>query len=702
EEPDPGLGNGGLGRLAACYVDAMAHLGINGNGNGIHYRYGMFKQAIVNGVQVELPDNWLEKRYLWERRNSHDEVVVKFGGHVNRHEKDGSVWYTHDDAELVRAIPYDVPVVGYGGSNVNNLRLWEAEPYQEKFDMEAFNRGDYANAIKQRSEVESITYMLYPSDEADPGKVLRLKQEYMFVAAGVKTIVRSFKSNYGNAWKKFPKLNAIQTNDTHPALCGPELLRILIDEEGLDWDKAWDIMINTISYTNHTILPEALEIWGIEMFRALLPRVYMFIEEIDRRYRESFDLDKPGSADLLRDTSILWDGKVRMANLSVICGHNVNGVSAIHTEILKDKVLDSFYKLAPKKFSNKTNGVSHRRFLVESNRPLAKLITEAIGPKWIENAAELKKLEKFVDDASFMNEYSEVKKLSKLKLTEYMKNEHDIEMNPNMIFDVQVKRFHAYKRQLLNIFKVMHLYAELKLKPDLDIEPTTFIYAGKAAQSYEFAKDTIRLIISIANIINEDKDVKDKLQVVFVPNFGVSNAQLIYPSADISEQISTTGMEASGTGNMKFMMNGAVTLGTLDGANIEIKEQVGDDNIVIFGMTARECQELTDSHTYNAFEMYESDWRLRRLIDSLQSIELTGKYVSFNTVYDHLMHGNDEYFVLKDFDSYVKAWEKINKMCASGNDFYRMSLLNVANSGYFSADRSIREYAKDIWHCYCK
>ncbi|MBR2098998.1 MAG: glycogen/starch/alpha-glucan phosphorylase, partial [Firmicutes bacterium] len=553
-ERDPGLGNGGLGRLAACFVDSLASLGYAACGQGIRYRFGLFQQRIEGGVQVEDPDNWLEGGYPWESRHPESAVVVRFGGTVERQYEEDGTRFLWKEGERILAMPYDVPIVGYGGETVNTLRLWSAEPCEENFDMDAFNRGDYAGAIKHRADVEAITSILYPNDNASPGKVLRLKQEYMFVCAGIADIVKTFKKDHGSDWARFPELVAIHTNDTHPSLCAPELLRVLIDEEGLNWDQAWDIVTRSISYTNHTILPEALEKWPIDTFRSLLPRVYDFVEEIDRRYRESFPKDFDHWQDLLKNTAILWDGQVRTANLSVIAGHSVNGVAALHTEILKNSVLKEFYTLTPEKFNNKTNGIAHRRFLAQANHTYRNLITETIGDGWMKDASQLAQLKESANDPEFLSRAYASKRSNKVNLARYIRQTTGITVDPDSIFDVQVKRFHGYKRQLLNIFKVMDLYNHILEDSNFVVHPSTFIFSGKAAQGYDFAKDVIRLINSVADVVNGDPNVRDRIKVVFVPNFSVSNAQLIYPAADISEQISTAGMEASGTGNMKFMM----------------------------------------------------------------------------------------------------------------------------------------------------
>ena len=699
QEVDAGLGNGGLGRLAACFIDSLASLGYIGQGNGIRYRYGLFSQRIVNGCQVEDPDNWLEDGYPWEIERPEEAVRVRFGGTVVHKYSGNSMSYEWTGGEEILAVPYDVPIVGYGGQTVNNLRLWSAEPAKQNFDMDAFNRGDYAGAMKFRSDVEAITSVLYPNDNADPGKVLRLKQEYMFVAAGLKSILRYYKREYGkHAWKRFPELIAIHTNDTHPALCAPELLRLLIDEEGLDWDTAWEIVTKSISYTNHTILPEALEKWPIDMFQRLLPRVYDFVEEIDRRYRESFARNRVNNQELLMNTAILWGGQVRMANLSVIAGHAVNGVAALHTEILKADVLKDFYALTPEKFNNKTNGVTHRRFLAQANPTYAALITEAIGDRWYTDAMELARLKDFENDPVFLEKAARSKAKNKQALARYIKDTTGIIVDTDSIFDIQVKRFHAYKRQLLNLFKIMDLYNHILEDPNFDVKPTTFIFAGKAAQGYEFAKNTIRLVCSVADVINSDPRVRGRIRVVFVPNFSVSNGQLIYPAADISEQISTAGMEASGTGCMKFMMNGALTLGTLDGANVEIVEQVGMENAEIFGLKTEEIAELKRSWSYFARGEVDANPRLRRVMDQLTDGTYAKLSGGFDSVYSNLMNSNDEFYVLKDFQPYVDAWHRLENLHADKNAWYKKSVHNTACSGIFSSDRTIREYAQEVWN----
>lgn len=698
EEKDPGLGNGGLGRLAACFMDSMASLGMHGYGNGIRYRFGLFKQTIKDGCQVEVADDWMEKGYPWETRKIEDAVVVKFGGRVVRHEENGEFWFSWDDADKILAVPYDVPIVGYGGKNVTIIRLWAAEPLKEDFDMDAFNHGDYAKAMKFQSDIEAISTLLYPDDTDGSGKVLRLKQEYMFVAAGLRNIVDSYKKRYGNdKWMEFGDHMSIHTNDTHPALCAPELLRILIDEEKVDWDTAWHAVNTSISYTNHTVLPEAMETWPISLIESLIPRVYNFIEEINRRYREDFPRDKENAQQLIANTAILWDGKVRMANLSIIAGHSVNGVAKLHTEILKRDTIKDFYAVSPEKFNNKTNGISHRRFLLESNPKLAELITDAIGNGWITEPSKLSELERMETDDIFLADLERVKKANKERLARYIKDTSGVIVDPSSIFDIQVKRFHAYKRQLLNVFKVIYYYNMFKNDPHFDMAPATYIFAGKAAQGYAFAKDVIRFVNSVADVVNKDPATKDRIKVAFVENFAVSNAQIIYPAAEISEQISTAGLEASGTGNMKFMMNGAITLGTLDGANVEIAELVGDDNIKIFGKKAEEIEALRASGSYDLIKEIRSNDRIVKIIDQLKDGTFAGLSGGFDSIYNELIHKNDEFFVIADFMSYIKAYEELTTDYKNSNKWNKVSLHNIAKSGYFSSDRTIREYADEIW-----
>ena len=703
QEVDPGLGNGGLGRLAACFLDSMAHEGIAGYGNGMRYRYGLFRQYIEGGRQVERTDNWLANGFPWETRKDGSSVLVRFGGQVVRHEENGHFWFTQEGGEIVRAVPYDVPIVGFGGKVVNKLRLWSAEPYTEDFDLDAFNAGDYARANKFRSDVEAISTILYPNDAGEHGRMLRMKQEYLFVSAGLQTILRTYEREFGQDWENLGKRVSIHTNDTHPAMCGPELMRILVDEKGVDFDLAYKICRETISFTNHTVMPEALEKWPINTFRNLLPRLYMFIDEIDRRYRDNLATHlSPNDGNwtsVLEKTAILWDGQVRMANLSIIFSHSINGVSALHTQILKDTVFHEFYEMMPHRFNNKTNGVTHRRFLCEANPSYSKLITEAIGDGWLDDAMELEKLVPFEQDASFLEGMEAAKKADKERLAAYVKEASGVVLDTNMVFDVQVKRFHAYKRQLLNVFKVLDVYNRILADPSYSPRPTAFIFSGKAAQSYTFAKEVIRLINSVADVINSDERVNGKIKVAFVPNFAVSNAQLIYSAAEISEQISVAGAEASGTSNMKLMMNAAITLGTFDGANIEISELVGPENIKIFGLHADEVDALRASGRYYAWDMYNGDRdHLGRIVDMLTDGSLARLSGNFDSIHDYLMVDNDPDLVMRDFHSYVQAWNELTEFYGDRAAWNKVALHNTAKAGYFSSDRTIREYMADIWH----
>ena len=699
QEPDPALGNGGLGRLAACFLDSMAAEGIAGYGNGMRYRYGLFKQEIVNGSQVEATDEWLTHGYPWEVRRQDKAVTIKFGGRVEGFEENGRTFYRTVDTQDILAVPYDIPVVGYAGETVNKLRVWAAEPVEEHFDLEAFNRGDYALADAERAEAEAISAILYPNDAGEHGRLLRLKQEYLFVSAGIYSLLDTFEKEHGENWELLPQFVAIHTNDTHPAMCGPELMRILIDEKKLEWDDAWNIVTQVVSYTNHTILPEALEKWPIGTFSKLLPRVYQIIDEISRRWHESFDTTQEGWQERLRQTAILWDGEIRMANLSVICSHSVNGVAKIHSDIIKNIVLKDFYAITPEKFNNKTNGISHRRFFAEANPTYAKLVTEAIGDGWLKDAFELEKLKEFQNDTEFLKAVGASKRANKERLAAYVKAETGLVIDPNTVFDVQVKRFHAYKRQLMNIMKVMDIYNRRIADPNFHVTPTTFIFSGKAASSYTFAKETIRLINSVAEVINNDPRVNEVMKVCFIPNFRVSNAQLIYPAAEISEQISTAGKEASGTSNMKLMMNGAITLGTLDGANIEIADLAGRENEAIFGLTAPEVEQLWASNSYFAWDTLNGDReRLGCVMDELKDNTFAGLSGNFESIYNELMNNNDPDLVMADFRSYVDEWEKLTGSYGDQETWNRKALLNTASSGWFSSDRTIREYRDEIWH----
>lgn len=698
-EADPGLGNGGLGRLAACFMDSIAALNINGDGMGLRYRFGLFKQKIENGYQIELPDAWMDDGHPWGRKRASDSIVVKFGGKVEREYKDGEMEYHYVGYDCIKAVPYDVPLIGFGGKTVNTLHLWDAQPVHDNIDMDAFNRGEYSEAMKDKCDIQAITSILYPNDNNGIGRKLRLKQEYFLVAAGIGHIIRDYKSRYGSdAWGDFPNKVAIHINDTHPTMCIPELMRALMDDENLEWDEAWDITTRTISFTNHTVLPEALEKWDIQHFSELLPRIYMIIEEINRRWEDSIPQGMDQDMYVVkRHTSVLWDGEIRMANLSVIGSHSVNGVSALHSDILTNSVFKDFYTINPEKFNNKTNGISHRRFLIQSNPSLTKLINEYIGTEWQSDFNQIDKLKVYENDLEFLNKLINAKRENKVRIAKYIKDHMDIEVDPDSVFDVQVKRMHAYKRQILNGFKILNLYNILKENPEYPINNYTFIIAGKAAQGYAFAKSSIKFINSLADMINSDPVVNKKIKVVFIENFCVSNAQLIYPAADISEQISTAGKEASGTGNMKFMINGAVTLGTMDGANVEINDLVGPDNISIFGYSSDETENFYRYGGYNAVQKSNQDPRLQKMLGQLVDGTFSASGCKFWDIYDSLLKQNDEYFVLGDFDSYFNAWLELDRAYSDRMKWGKMSLANIANSAFFSSDRTIREYADDIW-----
>jgi starch phosphorylase len=690
-EKDQGLGNGGLGRLAACFLDSMAALAIPGHGCGIRYNYGLFEQKIINGYQVEFPDRWLSNRNVWEVKKEDKSVEVHFGGEVitenNR--------YKLINTNPVLAVPYDTPIVGYHNETVNTLRLWSAQAINKGFDYSTFSRGEYMDAFKKKYDVESISQVLYPNDSYDEGKILRLKQEYFFVSAGIQGIMRSFKK-LNKPVEKFYDYISIHINDTHPSMAIPELMRLLMDVEGLGWDEAWSIVEKTCSYTNHTILSEALERWPVGIFQKLLPRIYMIIEEINKRF--CLDLieryQKPQH--IVTDMAIIGNDEIRMAHLAIVGSHSVNGVARLHTEILKNKELKNFYVISPQKFNNKTNGITHRRWLINSNPELSNVITDYIGDYWIRDPQRLRELMKYAEDETFQDAIHDVKQKNKQALADYIKEHNQITVNPNSIFDVHAKRLHEYKRQTLNILHIMHLYNELLDNPDMDFVPRTFIFAAKAAPSYYIAKQTIKLINTVADLVNNDTRIKDKLKVVFLENYGVSLAELLMPAADISEQISTTTKEASGTGNMKFMMNGAITIATLDGANVEIHEQVGDDNIVLFGLTEEEVYDLYESHDYNTFEIIENDPRLKKVLNQLINGFLGVDTEEFQIIYDSLVY-NDEYFVLKDFDSYAAAQKRIGQYYMDEDIWMKMAITNIAHSGVFSSDKTIQEYASGIW-----
>ena len=695
-EHDQGLGNGGLGRLAACFLDSMASLNIPGNGCGIRYKYGFFEQKIVEGKQVEVSDDWLKEGNAWETRKANKAEIVKFGGEVKVDYINNNLTFTHVNYEPVLAVPYDTPIVGYKNDVVNTLRLWSAEAVSNEFDFSSFSRGDFLQAIEYKNSVESISQVLYPEDSFYKGKILRLKQEYFFVSAGVQSIVRHFKKHGGRVDELDEKI-AIHINDTHPTLAIPELMRILVDEEDLPWEVAWRVTTNTISYTNHTILAEALEKWPIDMFKSLLPRIYMIVEEINRRYCEELWNKFQGQWKKISDMSILADGQVRMAHLAIVGSHSVNGVAKLHTEILKKKEMSNFYYMYPNKFNNKTNGITHRRWLLKSNPELTDLLKDTIGTSFIKHPIDLCNFKEYLDDKSVLEKLDKIKYRNKENLSQIILDKQGIKVNPNSIFDVQVKRIHAYKRQLLNCLRIMDLYTSLVENPNLDIEPRTFIFGGKAAPGYYLAKSTIELINSVAKTVNNDSRIKDKIKVVFMENYNVSLAERIIPAADISEQISTTTKEASGTSNMKFMMNGAVTVATLDGANIEIRDEVTDDNIVIFGLTADEVLNYYNNGGYSSAAIYNNDSRIKRVVDSL----IDGSYNSdkdrFRSIYESLINLNDEFFVLKDFYSYLEAQDKINSLYKDKMNWQRMCGVNIAHSGIFSSDRTIEQYATGIW-----
>ena len=697
EEADPGLGNGGLGRLAACFMDSLASIGINAMGMGLRYRFGLFKQKIINGEQVELPDNWLLNAYTFEDRRNDRVQMVRIGGTVDKEWVDGHFKFHYRDYREVRAIPYDIPIVGWNGEHINTLRLWYATPKDEKFDLDAFNNGDYSKAVNHRNEIEAITTILYPDDRNPVGKRLRLEQEYVLVSAGIQDIVRRFIKGYGiDNWSLFPEKVAIHINDTHPTMCIPELIRVLIDDNGLSWDRAYDITVSTIAYTNHTVMPEALEKWPIDLMQKVVPRIYMIIDEINRRFFEKLDNDAGGHVERTVNNSILFDGMVNMPVLSVICSHHVNGVAAIHSEIIKKETLNELYKLMPEKFCNKTNGVSHRRFLLSANEGLTALLTKKIGDGFKRDACKLEEFLKFKEDEEVLEELSKIKYKNKILLAKYIKKHNDIDVDPNSIFDVQVKRIHAYKRQLLFMFKMLNTYNEIKNGNLKDVYPQTFIMAGKAAGSYSFAKKTIKLCNTIADLINNDQQVNKILKVKFIENFCVTNGEIIYPAADISEQISLAGKEASGTGNMKFMFNGAVTLGTMDGANVEIYNLVGDDNIKIFGLREDEVQRVRQNGYYPS-KIADNDYRLDHIRSQLlEKIDKNNK-VNFIDIYDELFKNGDQYMVIKDFDDYIMKSDELIDIYKDKKRYNQMSLINIAKSGYFSSDRTIKEYYDEIW-----
>ncbi|MDR4935815.1 glycogen/starch/alpha-glucan phosphorylase [Rossellomorea marisflavi] len=686
-EQDAALGNGGLGRLAACFLDSMASMDLPGHGYGIRYKHGLFEQKIVNGYQMELPEQWLRHGYVWEVRKPDLMMQIPFWGRIESSEKDGVTSFRHVDAEIVAAVPYDLPVVGYGTTTVNTLRLWNAEPY-------AYKAG--RDMMKYKRDTEAITEFLYPDDTQDEGKVLRLKQQYFLVSASIRTILESYLSRHGDLANLHEHV-AIHINDTHPVLAIPEMMRVLIDEYGMDWDSAWGVTTKTFAYTNHTTLSEALERWPVRIFQPLLPRIYMIVDEINERFcRDLWDA-YPGEWGRIEGMAIIAHGEVKMAHLAIAGSHSVNGVAKIHTDILKEREMNLFYQYFPGKFNSKTNGITHRRWLLNSNPPLASLIQSAIGDAWIKDPSRLTELESFTADSTFLADLHKAKQLNKKRLADRILQTNGIVVDPDSIFDIQIKRLHAYKRQLLNILHILHLFNRCQENPDADIPPRTFIFGAKASPGYYYAKKIIKLIHSVADLVNDHPAVKGRIKVVFLENYRVSLAEEIIPAADVSQQISTASKEASGTGNMKFMMNGALTLGTLDGANIEIQEQVGDENIFIFGLKAEEVMKQQQDGSYYSMEYYHHDERIKKMLDQLIDGSLPDAGDHFETIYDSLLAENDEFFVLRDFDSYAKAHEKVASAYRDQESWLRMSLINIARSGYFSSDRTIAEYAREIW-----
>ena len=700
QEPDAALGNGGLGRLAACFLDSLSTLGYPAYGCGIRYRYGMFAQKIENGYQNEIPDDWLRDGNPFEIKRPEYAVEVKFGGYVRSYVDDkGRDNFVQEGYQSVRAVPYDLPVVGYGNNVVNTLRIWDAEPIQ-KFNLDSFDKGDYHKAVEQENLAKTICEVLYPCDDHYAGKELRLKQQYFFVSASVQRAVAKYKETHDDVRKLYEKI-CFQLNDTHPTVTVAELMRILMDEEKLTWDEAWEVTNKACAYTNHTIMAEALEKWPIELFSRLLPRIYQIVEEINRRFVEQVKQLYPGNQDKIAKMAIIYDGQVKMANLAIVAGFSVNGVAALHTEILEKQELKDFYEMMPEKFNNKTNGITQRRFLLHGNPLLADWVTRKIGDEWITDLSQIKKLAVYADDELSRQEFMQIKYQNKLRLAAYIKEHNGVDVDPRSIFDVQVKRLHEYKRQLLNILHVMYLYNQIKAHPDMDFYPRTFIFGAKAAAGYRRAKLTIKLINNVANVINNDKSIDGKIKVVFIENYRVSNAEIIFAAADVSEQISTASKEASGTGNMKFMLNGAMTLGTMDGANVEIVKEVGDENAVIFGLTAEEVIKYQNEGGYNPQDIFNNDQEIRQVLMQL----INGFYSPedpelFRDIYNSLLYDAkpDVYFILKDFRSYADAQKKIEEKYRDSEGWARSVMLNTACSGKFSSDRTIEEYVRDIWH----
>ena len=707
QEPDAALGNGGLGRLAACFLDSLATLGYPAYGCGIRYRYGMFKQKIENGFQVEVPDNWLKNGNPFELRRPEYAKVVKFGGRVvMTADEYGRAKFVQQDYTAVRAVPFDLPIVGYGNGIVNTLRIWDAEP-MEVFQLDSFDKGEYAKAVEQENLARNIVEVLYPNDNHYAGKELRLKQQYFFISASVQEAVEKFMRKH-NDIHQFPEKVTFQLNDTHPTVAVPELMRILLDDYGLGWDEAWDITTRTCAYTNHTIMAEALEKWPIDLFSRLLPRVYQIVEEINRRFVAQIEARYANQwgvdvQEKIRKMAILYDGQVKMAHMAIVAGYSVNGVARLHTEILKNQELKDFYEMFPERFNNKTNGITQRRFLLHGNPLLADWVTAHTGDGWITDLPQIAGLKQYADDKKAQKEFMEIKFQNKVRLAKYIKAHNGVDVDPNSIFDVQVKRLHEYKRQFLNILHVMYLYNELKKNPGMDFFPRTFIFGAKAAAGYRNAKLTIKLINSVADVVNNDASIGGKIKVVFIENYNVSNAEIIFAAADVSEQISTASKEASGTGNMKFMLNGALTLGTMDGANVEIVEEVGAENAFIFGLSSDEVIRYENFGGYNPMDIYNSDADLRRVVDQL----IDGTYSSdrelFRPLYNSLLNTlstskADTYFILKDFRSYAEAQKKVEAAYRNTEGWAKSAILNVACSGKFTSDRTIQQYVDEIWH----
>ena len=705
QEPDPALGNGGLGRLAACFLDSLATLGYAAYGCGIRYQYGMFKQKIKDGYQIEVPDEWLKNGNPFELKRPEYAKEVRFGGNIRTEydEAAGRINFIQENYQSVMAVPYDYPVVGYGNHIVNTLRIWDAEPITD-FQLDSFDKGEYDKAVEQKNLAKNIVEVLYPNDNHYEGKELRLKQQYFFVSASLQAAVAKYKKNHDDITKLYEKMT-IQMNDTHPTVSVAELMRILMDEEGLGWDEAWEVTTKTCAYTNHTIMAEALEKWPIDLFSRLLPRVYQIVEEIDRRFVNKIREMYPGNEEKVRKMAILWDGQVRMAHMAIAAGYSVNGVAKLHTEILKNQELKDFYQMMPEKFNNKTNGITQRRFLMHGNPLLSDWVTKKLGTDtWATDLSLMSGLKKYVDDPKSQKEFMEIKLQNKKRLAKYIKEHNGIDVDPTSIFDVQVKRLHEYKRQLMNILHVMYLYNQLKKNPNMNFYPTTFIFGAKAAAGYRRAKQTIKLINSVADKVNNDASIKGKLKVVFIEDYRVSNAELIFAAADVSEQISTASKEASGTGNMKFMLNGAPTLGTMDGANVGIVDEIGEENAFIFGLSSEEVINYENNGGYHPYEIYENDKDIHEVLDQLvDGTYADGDHELYKDLYQSLLFGDtgsqaDMYFILKDFRSYAEAHEKVAKAYQDTKKWAKMAMTNTAGCGKFSSDRTIQEYVDDIWH----